>query len=305
MKFLVVGGSGSVGQAVHRQLQLRGHHTESFTSQDSRSTFKARLASIDGVFLSIPTRDRGETALAYILDALDQGVPVATPEKGSLAYHFDQLRPFLGRIGFSSTVGGGSGMLELLRHPHPPLIRLVGVVNGTCNYLFSEDGDPFEVLRRAQSLKLCEPGATSLGETVNAEIKDIILKLCILFNLSGVCDECLMPDDLGEVLFAEEEILRLLLARKYRLVVSISPYIPRREPLGVHGKKGSWSIRAEFVDIGSIDFRLPQGADNILACTDCTGDTMTAWGPGAGPEVTAAALIADMLRLVEKSSVLV
>ncbi len=303
MKFLIVGGSGSVGQAVHRQLQMRGCQTELFTSKDPRGTFEAWLAGIDGVFLAIPTRDRGGVALGYMLDALSNGVPVATAEKGSMAYHFDHLRPFLDRIGFSSTVGGGSGMLELLRHPHRPFVRLVGVVNGTCNYLFAEEGDPFEVLVRAQALKLCEPGAKGLAETVNAEIKDIILKLCILFNLSGVCDECLVPGDLGEALFAEEEILRLLLARKYRLVVSISPYVSRREPLGVHGRKRLWSIRAEFVDIGSVSFRLPRGADNILVCTDCTGDTMTAFGPGAGPDVTATVLIADMLRLIEKSSV--
>ncbi len=303
MKFLVVGGLGAVGQAVHRQLQVRGFQTESFTSKDDRSTFKTQLVGVDGLFLAVPTRDRGEIARGYILDALDVGVPIATAEKGSLSYHFERLRPSLDRIGFSPTVGGGSGMLELLRHPHRPLISLTGVVNGTCNYLFTEKGKPFRVLRRAQSLKLCEPGAKGLAETVNAEIKDIILKLCILFNLSGVCDECLVPGDLSDVLFAEEEILRLLLTRRYRLVVSISPYVPRREPLGVHGRKGSWSIRAEFVDIGSVDFRLPQGADNILVCTDCTGDTATAFGPGAGPDVTAAALIADMLRLIEKRSV--
>lgn len=303
MKFLIVGGLGSVGQATHRQLQLRGCQTESFTSKDPRDTFKKRLAGIDGVFLAISNRKRGEIASQYILDALDEGVPVATAEKGALAYHFEQLRPFIDRIGFSPTVGGGSGMLELLRHPHLPLIRLTGVINGTCNFLFAEDGDPLDILRRAHALGLPEPGAAGLAETVNAEIKDIILKLCILFNLSGVYDECLVPDDLSEVLFAEEEILRLLLAKKYRLVVSISPHVPRREPLGIHGKKGSWSIWAEFVDIGSVDFQLPNGTDNVLVCTDCSGDTMMARGPGAGPDVTAAALIADMLRLVEKRRV--
>jgi homoserine dehydrogenase len=176
-------------------------------------------------------------------------------------------------------------------------------VNGTCNYLFAESGDPLDILKRAQALGLCESGAPGLAETVNAEIKDIILKLCILFNLSGVWDECLAPGDLSEVLFAEEEILRLILARRYRLVVEISPYVSRREPLGVHGRKGPWSIRAEFVDTGSVDFRLPGGADNILVTTDYNKDVTMAFGRGAGPDETASAMIADMLRLVEKSRV--
>lgn len=303
MKFIIVGGLGLVGQATHRQLQLRGCQIESFTSRDDRRTFRSRLAGVDGVFLAISTRDSGEVALEYIADTLNEGVPVVTAEKGSLAYHFDVLRHSLDRIGFSATVGGGSGMLELLRHPHRPFVRLRGVVNGTCNYLFAEEGDPLVILKRAQALGLCEPGASGLAETVNAEIKDIILKLCILFNLSGVWDECLVPGDLGEVLFAEEEIIRLILTRRYKLVVEISPYVPRREPLGVHGRKGPWSIRAEFVDTGSVDFRSPKGAENILVTTDCAENVSTAFGLGAGPNPTASAMVSDMLRMVEKCRV--
>lgn len=303
MKFLTVGGSGLVGQAIYRQLQLRGCRVESFTSRDDRRTFRSRLVGVDGVFLAISTRDRGEVALEYIADTLNEGAPVVTAEKGSLAYHFDVLGHSLDRIGFSATVGGGSGMLELLRHPHRPFIKLSGVVNGTCNYLFAEDGDPLAILKRAQALGLCEPGASGLAGTVNAEIKDVILKLCILFNLSGVWDECLVPGDLGEVLFAEEEIHRLILSRKYRLVVEISSHIPRREPLGVHGRKGPWSIRAEFVDIGLIDFRLPNGAENILVTKDYVGNVSTAFGLGAGPDPTASAMVSDMFHLVEKCRV--
>ncbi|MES2087723.1 MAG: hypothetical protein V4467_01890 [Patescibacteria group bacterium] len=306
-KVLIVGGQGVIGKEFARQLQLLGHQTESFNSSDDRGTFQSRLMGVDAVGITINANDRGEAALSYLLEAVEAGLPVVTSEKRSSAYHFEAIRLYVGLdlVGCTATVGGGSEMLELFRRPHAPFVHMTGVVNGTLNFLFSrvqEGLDPQRALEAAQRMHLCERGKGGLVETVNGERHDVMLKLCNLFNFSGVSEECLTPDDLNYPIYSEAEILRLLRhPDRYRFVVKISQYEIQRQSLEIRGRKGRWHIWGGFVPARSVDFQLPSGADNVLVCTDHHGDEVMAFGEGAGAEPTASAMIKDFLRLTKKA----
>jgi homoserine dehydrogenase len=129
-------GKGRIGSALGKELESRGWEVSFFTSQDDRATFLRRAMQSDIVALAIDTRDDGAIARSFLLEALRAGIPVVTCEKGALANYFEELEPYLLRIGYTATVGGGSRLLSLLRRPLKRLAYIRGVVNGTLNFLF-------------------------------------------------------------------------------------------------------------------------------------------------------------------------
>jgi len=304
MKTLIVGGNGHVGQALSWQLSRLGHSVSLFGSRDSRTTYLAHVAESDVVFIAIPTRDKGEIALGYILEALNKGKPVITCEKGALAYHYEKLKPYLSQIGYMATVGGGSGMLSLLSSPQIQLKRIVGVVNGTLNFMFSEYArikDTKKLLAEVGQLGLCEPGQLDLGSVCNAEIHDMILKLVNVFNLSGVSDKVLHVSELGSLYLCESEILYQLKKQTRRFVISIS----KERSLStdslydcLHVWKDGWCAEIGIVEVTSQPFKmLPRFEENTLLIEDYAGVTQI-MGKGAGAIPTAGAMISDMSKVL-------
>ncbi len=303
MKTLIVGGSGHVGQALFRRLAGLGHSVSTFGSGNARSTFTDRADQSDVVFVTIPTRDTGEIALRYLLDALRIGKPVITCEKGALAYHYRDLKPYLRNIGYTATVGGGSGMLNLFLFPHIHLKQIIGVVNGTLNFLFSEcdkGKDPYRVITAATRLGLCEPGQSDLAGVVNGEIQDMVLKLVNLVNFSGVSNEILCANEFGSLYLSESEILKQLNKKSRRFVISISKEKSlSRDGLydGLHVCKGGWHAEIGIVDVSSLPFKMiPRLEENTLCIEDHAGITQIT-GKGAGAIPTAAAMIGDMSKV--------
>lgn len=303
----LITGKGQIGRALARHLSFRGDRVSFFSSKDKRSTFPGRASKSDVVFLAIPTRDTGEAALEYIRDAVHAGKPVITCEKGSLAYHFEEVRPYLKRVGYTASVGGGSRMLSLFSFPHLGLKRMTGIVNGTLNFLFSECArgqDPYLVLTRAQKLGLCEPGNNSLSDVVNAEVKDILLKTAILFNSSEVSKETLSASEFGEIRVSEKEILHQLGRKTMRFAVSIGREQNSVQKDGLydclHLRKGEWHIRASLTHVSSLPFNpFPKLYQNALIIEDAAGLTQII-GPGAGPVPTAATMIMDAMNLINQ-----
>lgn len=297
MNVLII-GTGKIAKALARICLSRGDGVSFFSSKDDRSQFQQRAAENDIVFLAIPTRDKGEIALAYILDTLQVGKPIVTCEKGSSAYHFDKIKPHFGRIGFMATVGGASDMLGLFAFPHFGLGKITGIVNGTTNFLFSECGqgkDPYDVLAEAQSLELCEPGNDSLAGVVNAEIDDMCLKAVPLFLHSGISEEPFRADEFGKVYLSEGEILHELRRNRGRFVVSIGrkrdPAIRDRIYRALYVQKGGWHIQVGLADMNRLPFLpFPKLQENTLVTEDMTGSTQIT-GIGAGSKATAATMV--------------
>jgi homoserine dehydrogenase len=305
MNVLIV-GNGQMGQAVARVGSFRGHKSSFFTSRDERSQFLARAAENDVVCIAISTHDTGEAALGYILDAMRAGKPVALCEKGSLAYHFDEIRPYLGRIGYTAAAGGASGMLSLFSFPHLGLERIIGIVNGSLNFEFSEcarNKDPYQVYSYIQRLGLCEPEkGSSLSGFVNGEVRDIVLKASIIFNRSGISDETLSASEFGEICLFEDEVLRQLARKSMRFVVSIAkkpnPAIDDHLYDCLRVRKGEWHIEIGLAHMSLLPFcPFPERQQNALVIEDYAGSTQIT-GIGAGPIPTAATMIMDAQNLV-------
>jgi homoserine dehydrogenase len=304
LKALII-GNGQVGRAVARQLSGIVDRTSFFGSKDDPSQLKNRVLESDVIFVSISTRDTGESALSYLLEGVCSGKPVITCEKGALAYHFEMLKPHLSRIGYSATVGGASGMLSLFHYPRTGLKRVVGIVNGTLNFLSSEctlGKSPYSVLAEALRLGLCEPGSNSLARVVNAEIKDVLLKTAIILNFAGILQETTKPTLFGDLLVSEEEAVRQLANRQVRFAVVIekSHYSPHRDVLYdcLRVVRGGWQVRVGFMPVSSLSLRhLPSKQQNALMIEDRGGCTEI-FGTGAGPTPTAAAMIGDALTLM-------
>jgi len=151
-KSLIV-GKGGIGRELARQLVPLGWPIVFSEVRNEMSYFAKEVEQADIVFVCISTKDKGEAALQYITYALAAGKYVVTAEKGALAYHFETLKPYLSKIGFTATVGGGSELLDMfssLGAPRPKKIN--GFVNGTVNFLswgLSQEMEPKDVLAAA------------------------------------------------------------------------------------------------------------------------------------------------------------
>jgi len=296
MKTLIVGGNGQIGNELADQLFKLGHEIETFGSDELRSSFTQKLIGVDVVFIAISTKDKGEIALAYILDALDHGKLVITCEKGALAYHFDMLRPHLSRIGYSATVGGGSRLLSLLDFPYLGLNHIFGVINGTLNYILSkvaEGTDPYVALPKAQNLGLCEPGASTLEKVYMAERFDTLLKLVILTNLAGVLIETLHISEFQLPVVSEKQLVEeiTLWPKRYAVSIGKKSMIPNADAVV---KKGEWFVEMGLIDTTQTPFtNVPVGRQNTLLIDDFGGVTEIT-GQGAGPQTTAASMVMDL-----------
>lgn len=157
IRTLVV-GMGTIGEEVRRRLvapawEITGYLTSDRLYEPSgetafhKSAFDASdpgaLAALferldEGVvFLCIPTKDQGETALRYIRAAIDAQARIVTAEKGAAAWQFSRIAPHLDRIDLGAAVGGGNAFLYTMRRRHLQGRRVTirAVFNATLNNL--------------------------------------------------------------------------------------------------------------------------------------------------------------------------
>lgn len=237
-----------------------------------------------------------EPARSLIIEALKAGKPVVTANKELLANFGVELFSIAEQAGaellFEGSVGGA---IPLLRAVHVSLVgerihRIVGIVNGTTNYILSrmsEGGIDFgEALREAQGLGYAERDPTADVEGFDASAKAAIIA-GIAFNAEIVAGDVYREGidsiEAADIEFARQlgyEVKLLAIVESIEedgeealIDVRVHPtMIPRDHPLAeVHG-----SFNAIFIE----------GA----AC----GEIML-FGRGAGGMPTASAVLGDVL----------
>jgi homoserine dehydrogenase len=129
-----------------------------------------------------------ELARQYLLEAIAQKKHVVTANKALLAKHGDELFLAAERSGvdlyFEASVGGGVPIIRALREglASDRVDALVGIVNGTSNYLLTtltDEGRPFdEVLKEAQA-----KGYAEADPSLDVDGWDAAHKLCVLVPL--------------------------------------------------------------------------------------------------------------------------
>lgn len=245
---------------------------------------------------------------------LASGCHVVSANKTSVGGAFDSwcalhaARAHGARYGDSATVGAGLPALSTLRRLHAcgdRLIRIEGVLSGSLSYLFNHyDGrQPFSTLLR----EACALGYTEPDPRADLSGEDVARKLLILARSAGhplerahVEVEDLVPEPLRGIPRGE------FLARIDELDAAIAA---RHAAAGARGNVLRHLARFDAdgrVRVGLAE--LPrdhpaahlEDADNLFAFTTTryARRPLVIQGAGAGPEVTAQALLGDVLALV-------
>jgi homoserine dehydrogenase len=212
-----------------------------------------------------------------------------------------------GRYGDSATVGAGLPVLSTLRRLHgcgDRITRIEGVFSGSLSYLFGADEGvrPFsERLREARALGYTEP-----DPRCDLSGEDVARKLLILARAAGYAleradieVESLVPPALRAVDLAQ------FLDRTDEIDASLAD---RHSEAAAHGCALRYLATLDAQGRARVGLReVPRthpaahlsGADNLFAFTTSryTRRPLVIQGAGAGPEVTAQALLADILAL--------
>lgn len=245
---------------------------------------------------------------------LAKGINIITPNKKSNAGPFTAYRSlretarkhqryFL----YETNVGAGLPIIQTLRglvETGDEIIKIEGVLSGTLSYIFNSlDGRRTfsEVVREAHSLGLTEPDPREDLSGVDVARKLIILarEMGLEVEMDAVQVESLVAEDLRsgtvdqylDALGKHDQTIAELLnaARDKDQVVRYVGTIDRDGNLSARMR--SYSKEHPFASLS--------GSDNIVSFQTAryNSQPMIVRGPGAGPEVTAAGVFADLLRL--------
>jgi aspartokinase/homoserine dehydrogenase 1 len=212
-----------------------------------------------------------------------------------------------GRYGDSATVGAGLPVLSTLRRLRTcgdSLLTLEGVFSGSLSWLFNQyDGSrPFsELLREARQLGYTEPDPRS-----DLSGEDVARKLLIIARHAGFA----LGTDEVQVENLVPGALRSLDTEAFlaRLAELDAPLAARHAQAQARGavlrflarlnQRGHARVGLAEVPLTHPAARL-YGTDNqfVLTTTRYHAQPLVIQGPGAGPEVTAQALLGDVLAL--------
>ena len=193
-------GFGTVGKGAYETAKTAGdievkrilarHGAEGY--EDLNGIITADIADIAGdseIELVVESMGGIEPARTYVLECLNAGKHVVTPNKNLISACYKELTEAASANGvelrFTPSVGGGIPWLHnLMRTKRCDVIEEVrGIVNGTCNYILdsmTESGADFEeMLADAQALGYAEADPSS-----DIEGTDTLRKTVISANLA-------------------------------------------------------------------------------------------------------------------------
>lgn len=233
-----------------------------------------------------------EPARSAILAALSARIPVVTANKSLLAAHGDELFAAAARAGvpllYEASVLAGVPFLGMFRRR--PLARTVagiqGILNGTSNFILSRmarDGADFSAaLADAQRLGYAEPDPSK-----DIDGDDAVEKLCVLLRHFG--DFSVAP------LQIERRGVRDVCPPDLQHATAFGGAL---RPVAV----ASWSdarvtayAGPAFVEAANPLSRV-EGVQNAVMLTTALSDRLFFSGPGAGPSVTAATVLDDVVE---------
>lgn len=244
---------------------------------------------------------------------IEDGFHIITPNKKASSGPYDYYQSLFAssmktgkKYLYETTVGAGLPIictLKDLRETGDTIEKVEGMVSGTLAWLFSEyDGKQSfsSLVKKAKSLGYTEPDPRDDLSGMDVARKTVILarELGYTIEVSDIEIESLVPAELRSA--SKEEFLERLGEMDDRMLALYSGAKERGMCLRYVGKvdNGKCSVSLSEYPLDH-PFAQAFGTDNVIAFTTAryNKQPLVIKGPGAGPEVTAAGVFADILRL--------
>jgi homoserine dehydrogenase len=232
-----------------------------------------------------------EPARSLVLEAIARDKHVVTANKALLALHgneiFDAARSMGVMVAFEAAVAGGIPIIKALREGLTAnrIEWIAGIINGTSNFILTrmrEGGLPFaEALAEAQRLGYAEADPSFDIEGIDAAHKISILS-AIAFGVP-IAFEAAYVEGISRLAPAD---IRYAEQLGYRVkLLAITRMTDQGLELRVH---------PALVPAQRLLANVEGAMNAVLVKGDAVGTTMY-YGPGAGSEPTASAVIADLV----------
>lgn len=224
--------------------------------------------------------------------ALASGKAVVTANKALLAYHRYELQEIAGDIPFEfeASVAGGIPIISALREGLSAnhILSIMGIMNGTCNYMLTKmmnEGIDFDsILAEAQRLGYAEADPTFDIGGFDAAHKLLILA-SIAYGIDAKPEEILIEGIEG-VTQAD-----IAFAKEFGYTIKLLG-IAKRDGMEVELRVHAALVKQDAM-IGKIDGVM----NGISVVGDRVGETLY-YGPGAGGDATASAVVANIIDIV-------
>ena len=258
------------------------------------------------------------TASAHVAqhyaDWLERGIHVVTPNKRANTASWADYQALQAasrgarpRYLYETTVGAGLPILQTLQNlteTGDRVHHVEGILSGTLSYLFNAfDGErPFsDILRQAKAEGFTEPDPRDDLSGMDVARKVVILarEMGLPLELEDVAVDGLVPEALSEG--PVESFLERLPEHDDKMTDILRTAQAEGKVLRFVGRvtrDGDASVRLRRYDTDHAFARISH-TDNIIRFqTDrYRQNPLIVQGPGAGPQVTAAGIFADLLRL--------
>jgi homoserine dehydrogenase len=232
-----------------------------------------------------------EPARTLVLEAIGRGKHVVTANKAMLARHgneiFEAAQAHGVMVAFEAAVAGGIPIIKALREGLTAnrIQWIAGIINGTSNFILSEmraKGLAFEtVLAEAQQLGYAEADPTFDIEGIDAAHKLTILSSIafgVPINVDAAYTEGIARLAAADIRYAEQLGYRIKLLG-----------ITKRTPKGIELR-----VHPTLVPVQRLIASVEGAMNAVVVKGDAVGTTLY-YGPGAGSEPTASAVIADLV----------
>lgn len=247
-------------------------------------------------------------------EAFQAGLSVATCNKIGNSSGLEQYRRFrktaLGhgvQYHYETTVGAALPIIQTLNDllmSGDKIVRIEAILSGTISYIFNHyEGDATfaEVVRKAQELGYTEPDPRDDLNGMDFSRKMLILarEMGLPLEMNSVAIESILPEaclqapDIDRFYQSLEDAEDHFAAMKHGAAANGQ----KLRYIGVL-EEGKIRIAPEAVDANHPFFGLG-GSDNIIAFTTerYNQGPLVVKGPGAGPQVTAAGVYADIIKI--------
>ena len=234
-----------------------------------------------------------EDSRVLILKALKNGKPVVTANKALLASHGAELFLAADDAGidllFEAAVCGGIPLIRPLRESlrGEPIRRVLGIVNGTTNYIFtkmSEDGASYpDALAEAQLLGYAEADATADVEGLDAAAKIAIIA-SIAFGCNVVADD-VYTEGITKVTAADIAIAQRLGYGVKLLAIAESDQLSGRVSVRVHP-----AMVPKHHPLATV-----RDSFNAVVVDGEASGSLMFYGRGAGGDPTASSVLGDVI----------